>query len=148
MKNTTKAALAVLVIMCFIGAIVPATADKPQWNGGHYPTALNGKTGSVTGRVTTSVNGTVGIGNAYIAVVNASNVSEEYYNTTSDAYGNYQITGLNATYGSVNGVWSPWFNGDVRGGLAAARAAYKIYASKSPYGEGWSQEFGIDANQS
>jgi PGF-CTERM protein len=144
MKNTIKAALAVLVIMCFIGVILPATADKPIWNGGHYPDAMDGKTGSVTGRVTTSVNGTVGIGQAYIAIVNASNVSEEYYNTTSDAYGNYQITGVNATYSSGQLLGSPWFDTNYTRGFNA----YKIYANKSPYGEGWSAAFGIDENQS
>jgi PGF-CTERM protein len=144
MKNTIKAALAVLVIMCFIGVILPATAIQTIWNGGHYPDAMDGKTGSVTGRVTTSVNGTVGIGQAYIAIVNASNVSEEYYNTTSDAYGNYQITGVNATYSSVQLTGSPWFGGDYNRGTTA----YMIYANKSPYGEGWSAAFGINENQS
>ena len=143
MKNTVKAALAVLVIICLIGVVLPATASKPTWNGGIYPTAMDGKTGAVTGRVTTSVNGTVGIGGAYIAIVNASNVSEEYYNTTSDAYGNYQITGVNATYSSVQGTGSPWFAGSYQRGTTA----YKIYASKDPYGEGWSAAWGIDENQ-
>jgi PGF-CTERM protein len=144
MKNTIKAALAVLMIICLIAVVLPATADKPTWNGGHYPDAMDGKKGSVTGRVTTSVNGTVGIGSAYIAIVNASNVSEEYYNTTSDAYGNYQITGINATYSSVQGTGSPWFNGSYQRGTNA----YKMYANKSPYGEGYSAAFGIDENQS
>lgn len=103
---------------------------------------MDGKKGSVTGRVTTPANGTAGIGGAYIAIVNASNVSEEYYNTTSDAYGNYQITGVNATYSSVQGIGSPWFGGNFTRGTNA----YKVYASKDPYGEGYSAAFGIDEN--
>jgi hypothetical protein len=143
MKNTIKAALAVLLIICLIAVVLPANAVMPTWNGGHYPDAMNGKKGAVTGRVTTSVNGTVGIGGAYVAIVNASNVSEEYYNTTSDAYGNYQITGVNATYSSVLHSGSDWFLGDYDSGLTA----YKMYANKTPYGEGYSAAFGIDANQ-
>jgi len=146
MKNTIKAALAVLVIMSMITVALPVNAAMPIWdpNAHDYPTAFDSKTGSVTGRVTTSVNGTVGIGNAFIAVVNASNVSQQYYNTTSDAYGNYQITGLSATYASVTGE----FNGTLFGSYQKATNAYKIYANKSPYGEGWSAAFGIDANES
>ncbi len=143
MKNTIKAALAVLVIMCFIGVILPATATYPTSFDNPYPNAYDGKTGAVTGRVTTSINGTVGIGNAYIAVVNASNTSMEYYNTTSDAYGNYQITGLNATYASV----TSGFDIILFPNITRAMAAYKIYANKSPYGEGYSAAFGIDANE-
>ncbi len=153
MKNTIKAALAVLMIMSIIAVILPATADKPVYgpdSGPYthmYPQTVwsdLGKKGSVTGRVTTSVNGTVGIGSAYIAVVNASNVSQEYYNTTSDAYGNYQITGLNATYSSVKLAGPDGTTGTYNAGVNM----YKIYANKSPYGEGWSQAFGIDANNS
>lgn len=143
MKNSIKAALAVLMIMSMIAVVLPATADKPTTTGLKYPVALDGKTGSVTGRVTTSVNGTVGIGGAYIAIVNASNTSEEYFNTTSDSYGNYQITGVNATYASVSGDYSPTFK-DYR----AATNAYRMYANLSPYGEGYSAAFGIDANES
>jgi len=142
MKNITKAALAVLVILCFIGAMVPASALYPTEFGVKYPAAYDGKKGSVTGRVTTSVNGTVGIGNAYIAIVNASNVSQEYFNTTSDAYGNYQITGINSTYSSNTQTPSPAFPT-----LAAGMAAYKMYAYKEPYGEGYSAAFGIDRDQ-
>jgi PGF-CTERM protein len=142
MKNITKAALAVLVIICFIGAMVPASAVYPTQFGVKYPAAYDGKKGSVTGRVTTSVNGTVGIGNAYIAIVNASNVSQEYFNTTSDAYGNYQITGINSTYSSVSMQGSP-----ALGNLTAGMSAYKMYAYKEPYGEGYSAAFGIDKDQ-
>jgi len=144
MKNTIKAALAVLVILCFIGAILPVTASYPTSFGNSYPPALFGKKGSVTGRVTTSVNGTVGIGNAYIAIVNASNESMEYYNTTSDAYGNYQITGINATYSSRNLTGPDGTTGSYTQGLNM----YKMYANKSPYGEGYSAAFGIDADLS
>jgi|GEM_PF-2936042 len=150
MKNNVKAALAVLMIMSMIAVALPATADQtgmPSSTGNPYPaSAYVGIHGSIQGRVTTSVNGTIGIGQAYIAIVNASNDSQEYFNTTSDAYGNYQVTGLNATYSSVKqtGITgqttqADWLNGT---------QAYRIYANKTPYGEGWSAAFGIDANNS
>jgi PGF-CTERM protein len=148
MKNTIKAALAVLIIMSMIAVVLPVSADYPSSFGNPYPwTQFTGITGSVTGRVTTAANGTVGIGGAYISVVNASNTSQEYYNTTSDAYGNYQIVGINATYSSVlkTGMnnTTPYSNAYTDG-----QTAYKIYANKSPYGFGYSQAFGIDANNS
>jgi len=145
MKTTIKAALAVLMIICLVAVVLPATASNTWWNPAGYPTAMDGKHGSVTGRVTTSVNGTVGIGGAYIAIVNGSNSTgyEEYYNTTSDAYGNYQITGVNATYSSVQQTGGPGFST-----VGYGMAAYKMYAAKDPYGEGWSAAFGIDENQS
>jgi PGF-CTERM protein len=150
MKNNVKAALAVLMIMSMIAVALPANADKagmPTSTGNPYPaSAYVGIHGSIQGRVTTSANGTIGIGTAYIAIVNASNNSMEYFNTTSDAYGNYQVIGLNATYSSVlhtgiDGTTTSddWLNGT---------QAYRIYANKSPYGEGWSAAFGIDANNS
>jgi len=147
MKNSIKAALAVLMIMSMIAVVVPALADKPIWdpNAHSYPQTTWsdwGKKGSVTGRVTTSVNGTVGIGGAYIAIVNASNTSQEFYNTSSDAYGNYQITGINATYSSVN-LTGP---DNTAGTYAKGLVMYKMYALKDPYGEGYSAAFGIDAD--
>lgn len=134
--------------MSMIATVLPTTAATyPTSFGNPYPPAYDGKTGSVTGRVMTSANST-GIGRAYIAVVNASNTSEEYFNTSADPYGYYLIIGLNATYSSVLGRGSPAFAGDPRGNLTAGKSAYKIYANKSPYGEGYSNEFGIDANES
>ena len=133
-----------------LAVVLPASATYPTSFGNPYPWCTNypGITGSVTGRVTTAANGTVGIGNAYISIVNASNTTEEYYNTTSDAYGNYQITGINATYSSVQGTgindsavadhWGASF--------AQGQQMYKVYAMKAPYGDGLSAAFGIDAN--
>ncbi|HTY91248.1 MAG TPA: PGF-CTERM sorting domain-containing protein [Methanocella sp.] len=133
--------------MSMIAVVVPAVADKPIWdpNAHSYPQTVWsdwGKKGSVTGRVTTSVNGTVGIGGAYIAIVNASNTTQEFYNTSSDAYGNYQITGINATYSSVNLTGPDNTAGTYNKGINM----YKMYAYKDPYGEGYSNAFGIDAD--
>jgi len=136
MKTSIKAALAALMVISMIAiAVMPATATFPTDRGLKYPAGVDGKTGKVTGRVTTAANGTVGIGGAYIAIVNASNYSQEYYNTTSDAYGNYQIVGVNASYNHNNAS-------DIGPNNATP---YVIYANKSPYGDGTSAAFGIDA---
>jgi subtilisin family serine protease len=115
---------------------------------GRYPRTVwsdQGKTGTVVGRVVASTDMLTGIAGAYVAIVNASNVSEEYYSTISDAYGNYQITGVNATYSSML-LQGP--NGETGDDYLLGTSMYKIYAYRGPYGEGWSQSFGIDTNES
>ncbi|HTY91434.1 MAG TPA: S8 family serine peptidase [Methanocella sp.] len=104
-----------------------------------------GLTGIAAGRVTLSVNGSAGIAGAYIALVNASNASQEYNHTISDAYGNYNLTCINATYSSVLGQGP---HGQAGQDCINGMNMYKIYANKSPYGEGYSGAFGVDANQS
>lgn len=110
-------------------------ADKPAYTGMKMPLALDGKTGAVTGRVTASSN-TTGLVGAYIAVVNASNVSEEYFNTTSGADGYYQILGINASYNALNAS-------DVG---PNGPDPYRVYAYHPVLGEGYSAAFGIDSS--
>ncbi|MCD1296132.1 PGF-CTERM sorting domain-containing protein [Methanocella sp. CWC-04] len=129
MKNTTKAALAALMIITMIAAIIPATAAYPFWEKAPLMPENNKNTGSVVGRVTTA-NSSVGLGYAYVAIVNAANVSKEYYNTTADANGYYQITGVNNTLFADGSL----------------QTAYKVYANHSLFGEGWSNAFGVEPN--
>ncbi len=109
----------------------------------NYPPALNGSSGSVVGRVTTYVNGTIGVGGAYVAIVNASNISEEYANTTTDANGNYVFYGVNASYGSIHHIGP---HGQTGADYILGINMYEICADKSPYGIGLSNSFGIDAD--
>jgi hypothetical protein len=104
-----------------------------------------GNTGSVVGRVVSSANLSAGIARAYVAIVNASNVSQEYCHVISDAYGNYNITGVNATYSSALGQGP---NGQTGSDYILGNSMYKMYAYKSVNGSGYSAAFGIDANQS
>lgn len=106
-----------------------------------------GKNNSVIGRVTTSVNGTVGIAGANVALVNAYDPEQEYYHTTTDSYGYYNLTGINATYSFLNQS-GPTNNHSGAGpnDFNLGQNMYKIYANKSPYGEGYSGTFGIDAD--
>src|SRR5512146_1769045 len=101
MSGIIKAMIVTCMVMLILAAGFSAMAAKPAYTGLKYPPAVDGKTGAVTGRVTTAINAT-GMGNAYVAIVNASNVSEEYFNTTSDAYGYYQFVGVNASYNATN----------------------------------------------
>jgi len=134
MSGIIKTTMVTFVIMVLIVAGFSAMATRPAYTGLKCPPAVDGQTGSVTGRVTAST-GTTGIVGAYIAVVNASNVSEEYFNTTSGADGFYQIVGINASYNAIN-------PSDVG---PNGPTPYKIYANMS-YGEGYSAAFGIDAS--
>ena len=134
MSGIIKATMVTFVIVILIATGFLAMADRPAYTGVKCPPAVDGKTGSVTGRVTASMN-TTGIVGAYIAIVNASNASEEYFNTTSGADGYYQFTGVNASYNATNASdFGP--NG---------ATPYRIYANMS-YGEGYSAAFGIDAS--
>jgi hypothetical protein len=135
MSGIIKATIVTFVIMFLIAAGLSAMAAMPAYTGLKCPPAVDGKTGAVTGRVTAST-GTAGLVGAYIAVVNASNVSEEYFNTTSGADGYYQIVGINASYNATNAS-------DVG---PNGPTPYMIYANMSPYGEGYSAAFGIDAS--
>ncbi len=146
MKTNTKAALAAIMIMSLIAVALPAaTASYPTTfgtgvNANSYPAMPSTwSTGSVTGRVTTQ-NTTVGLGGAYVSIVNASNNSQEYFNVTADAMGYYQMTGVNAT---VNGgVVSP----AVTASGPASGEAYMMYANLSPFGEGYSHAFSVQSS--
>lgn len=147
MKNDTRSMILLSLIVLAIATIVPVNAVWPAHSGVKYPQTVwsdAGATGSVTGRVVTPANGTLGLGHAYVAVVNASNVSQQYYNSTSDAYGNYAIARINATYSPVLRQGPD----GTPGTYDLGRSMYKVYANLSPYGEGYSDSFGIDANMS
>lgn len=133
MSGIIKVTIVTFVIIVLFAAGFTMAA-KPAYTGLKYPQAVGGQTGSVTGRVTTSATGTVGMAGAYIAIVNASNFSEEYVNTTSDANGFYQFVGVNATYNHSNAS-------DVG---PNGPTPYVIYANRTPYGEGYSAAFGVD----
>ncbi|WP_174591277.1 PGF-CTERM sorting domain-containing protein [Methanocella conradii] len=142
MKNTIKAALAVLMIMSVVAVMLPAFANKPSSTGNPYPPAIDNVTGSVTGRVTTAGNATQGIGGAYIAIVNASNTSQEYFNTTSNSEGYYAFTDVNATFNYTAGYGYDSTGANVPGGKGEV---YRIYAYADKYGEGYSNPFGVDS---
>ena len=147
MKNTIKAALAVLIIMSVVAVMLPSYAQKPTDTGLKYPEAVDNVTrGSVTGTVSTAGNATVGIGGAYVAIVNAFNTSQEYFNTTSDAYGRYAFTGVNATFNSKYGYGYNSAGVNTTDGTGHGQV-YRIYAYADKYGEGYSNPFGIDAAQ-
>lgn len=155
MRNVANTMMTILMIFIIVTILAPANADRPVWdpNNHNYPQTVwsdQGIKSSVTGSVAVYAGsgGTVAVvGGAYIAIVNASNISQEYYNTTSDAYGNYQFTGLNATYSSVL-QQGPLGQAGNTTDYALGTSMYKIYASKAPFGEGYSDAFGIDTNNS
>lgn len=135
MSGIIKVTMTTFVVILLLIAGFYAMAEKPAYTGVKCPPAVDGKTGAVTGRVTSAIN-TTGMASAYIGVVNASNSSEEYYNTTSDANGYYQILGINASYNATD-------PSDVG---PNGPTPYRIYAYHPIYGEGYSSAFGIDAS--
>ncbi len=114
MKSFTRLIIAFLLIAIVAVLIIPANANRPTNIGVPYPAGPG--TGTVTGHVYTSVNGTTGIADAYIAIVSAMDVNQQYAYTVSDTNGSYHFDNVNAS-------------GD---------NSYRIYANKSPMGEGWS----------
>ena len=124
MKNLVKLIMALLVVALMIAILTPADASRPAYTGIKYPQSAT--TGTVTGMVTLQ-NITIGISGAYVAIVNSENISQEYANTTSDSNGNFTFTDVNATGDALQ---------------------YQIYANKSPYGEGYSNSFGVNTNAS
>ncbi len=122
MKVTLKIILALLLVLGVASAISPAMAIKPVNTGLKYPPG--DPTGMVVGRVTPSDDNATGLAGAYVAIVNAYDLSQEYCNTTSDASGKYSFSGVNVT-GNAN--------------------AYKVYVR---YGqsEGYSDPFDAIAN--
>ncbi|HTX43393.1 MAG TPA: hypothetical protein VMC61_01595 [Methanocella sp.] len=100
-----------------------------------------GVKGTVSGRVVTSLDQTKGVDGAYVALVNANNLGQEYYNTTTDASGNYRFTGVNSTYSTALQKGPDGTGGSYPRGTGA----YMIYANIST-GEGYSGVFGVDTN--
>ena len=145
MRLALNAILVVLIILLMAFAIVPSGAVYPSSFGNAYPqTVWSGVQGSVTGSVVSSHNTSFGISNCYIAIVNASNLGQEYFNTTTDSNGTFSITGINATYSSILGEGPDGTNGS----LSAGMGMYEIYVFSGQYGENYSAPFGIDANAS
>jgi hypothetical protein len=147
MRPEIKAVFVITVIFFLAFAMIPSSAAYPTSFGNKYPATVysdQGKTGPVTGKVVSSYNKTVGIAGCYVAVVNASNPGQEYANTTSDANGSFQFNGVNATYSSVLLAGPDGTTGTYNAG----KSMYKVYVNLSPYGESYSESFGIDSNNS
>jgi hypothetical protein len=123
----------VLLILATV-LLIPASAAPPANAGTGYPAtfwAKVGRTNTVTGKIIASSNAKLGLEGAYIAIVNASNVNEEYANTTSGPDGSYNFEGVSATY---------FQNFD-----SFTDVQYQLYAYREPYGEAYSAAFAIDA---
>ncbi len=145
MKPEIKAIFVILVIFFLAFATIPSNAAYPTSFGNQYPRTVysdQGKTGPVTGTVISSYNKSVSVAGCYVAVVNASDPGREYANTTSDANGSFQFTGVNATFSSALLAGPDGSQGSFNTG----KNMYKIYVSMSPYGESYSESFGIDSN--
>lgn len=132
MKDAIKSIGLVAVVLA-VAFILPASAALPDHTGATYPATFwskMGKTNTVTGKIIASSNASLGLEGAYVAIVNASNLGEEYCNTTSDASGTYTFTDVNATYFQKHDPDND--------------PLYKVYAYKEHYGEGYSTTFGVD----
>ena len=150
MKYPMKAITTILILLSLVAFILPqATAVYPSTFDNKYPTTVwsdMGKTGSISGRVTSGSNDAVNVKGAYVAIINASNESQEYFSTYSDSNGAFLFQNVNATYSSINQTG--------RDGTAAtylsSTSMYQVYANISygngNYSEGYSGAFGIDAD--
>src|SRR5271157_1843811 len=121
LKKVAGIIILTLVALIILASGSSAIASRPITSITYPPSA---STGTVIGRVTTTANGSIGLSDAYIAIVNNNNVSQEYADTISNSTGGFNFTGV-STAGS-----------------------YRIYANKTPPGEGFSATFSVSANNS
>ncbi len=142
-----RSVIKIILIVLMIGVLVaaPALASMPSVRGANYPSTVyldRGIKGSVSGKVVSSLDQTQGIEGAYVAVVDVMNQNKEYANTTTNANGEYTISGLGATYSSTR----HWGRDDSAGTLEQSMNMFMIYVNKSGFDEQYSSTFGIDAN--
>jgi hypothetical protein len=143
MRDVMKTVI-ILLTLSFVLAAGPAFAFMPSERGAGVPQTVwsaSGIQGTVSGRVVTSLDQAKGAEGAYVALVDAVNTGREYYNTTTDADGNYRFTGVNATFSSTLNKGPDGTGGTYQRGMNA----YMIYANYSAV-EGYSSTFGIDTN--
>ena len=143
MKNTTKAVLIALAVIAIIAVTMDATAIKPYYNTSYASAPVMGTAhpspGAVSGRLTTS-NTSAGLPNAYVALVNAANTSQAFYQGYSNENGFYQFPIVNNTYGyQIN----PANGAQIIAGTGYGYI-YKIYANHSLFGEGFSNAFPVE----
>lgn len=148
MKCMTKAMLAVMAILSLALATLPAAVMVHPSSADHYPRTVwsdMGKKGSVSGRVVWAA-GEDGVAGAYVAIVNASDEGRAYFSTTSDKYGDFTITGINATYSSSNRTGSDGTDGTFQESLRMYRVYANVSYANGNHSEGYSEAFGIDAD--
>lgn len=132
LRNTLR--LVGLVALAMAAAVaLPASAAVPDHTCASYPDTFWARidyTNTVTGKVIASSDASLGLEGAYVAIVNASDVSVEYCNTTSDADGVFSFKGVNATYyQKLDADYDP---------------LYRLYGYKEGVGEAYTTAFGID----
>jgi len=114
-----------VLAMAAILAFTPACAIKPSVNQTYPPMPEGALPGNVTGKLST-FNTTHGIAGAYVAIVNASNVSVAYAISMTDQAGNYSFSNVNSTGG---------------------QPGYRIFAMKDGIGEGYSNMFEVTPSE-
>ena len=100
----------------------------------------------VSGRVTTFQT-TVGIANADIYIVNASNISQYYWHGTTNAQGFFEVANVNNTW--VDDNWllqNPGYTPFGYMGAAGYYPLYKMYCYSSSLGEGYSNNFTVEVS--
>lgn len=142
-----RRAYKILILALIIGMFMAwsASAFMPTQKNISYPKTVwsdRGIRGTVEGKVVTSLDQNTGIEGAYVSVVDATNPNREYANTTSNANGDFNFSGLSATYSTgltkgPDGTASTFLPG---------QSMYMIYVNESTLGEGYSEAFGIDTN--
>lgn len=134
----------VVIIACILLAGA-ACAFMPTQRGASYPGTVyldRGIKGSVSGRVVSSLDQSLGVEGAYVAVIDPQDICREYANTTTNANGEFSIGGLGATYSSTRQK-GPDGTADT---LQQGMNMLMLYVNRSDFSETYSSTFGIDAN--
>jgi len=129
MSNRVKFFQISLVVLLLISGLSPAIASQPSENVSPPPMDPgNPYQGAITGRITTQNTSQV-LPGAYVAIVNAANVSQAFYEGRTNESGFYYFPAVNNTVAGDSTVLS-----------------YKVFAYMDGVGEGISNQFGVSEN--
>lgn len=132
------------LVLCALLTSASAAAFMPSEKAGYPHTVWTDRNikGTVSGKVVSSIDQSLGVDGAYVALVDAMSPGREYANTTTSANGEFSIGGLGATYSSVRQIGPDGSAGTLSQGMNM----FMLYVNKTGAGEGYSSTFGIDTN--
>jgi hypothetical protein len=139
--------VSILLLVVLVSALLLsgwALAFMPSEKAGYPHTVWTDRNikGTVSGKVVSSMDQSMGVEGAYVALVDAMSPGREYANTTTGANGEFSIGGLGATYSSVRQIGPDGSAGTLSQGMNM----FMMYVNKTGGGEGYSSTFGIDTN--
>lgn len=142
MKKTSILLLSLLISALLLSGWALAFMPSEKASYPHTVWTDRNIKGTVSGKVVSSMDQSLGVEGAYVALVDAMSPGKEYANTTTSANGEFSMGGLGATYSSVRQIGPDGSAGTLSQGMNM----FMLYVNKTGGGEGYSSTFGIDTN--